>query len=73
MLGRSLTLRGGHPTMLPVGPRPGARGGLEVRSCSRLFIGGPWVGPRSAVVLEVVGAHSGRAMGWGPAVPGWFR
>jgi hypothetical protein len=25
--------------MLPVGPRPGARGGLEVRNGSRLFIG----------------------------------
>jgi hypothetical protein len=25
--------------MLPVGPPPGARGGLEVRNGSRLFIG----------------------------------
>ena len=42
--GLSLTLPQGDPTMLPVGPRPGAGGGLEVRSGSRLFIGRRRVG-----------------------------
>ena len=59
--------------MLPVGPRPGARGGLEVRSCSRLIIGGSWVEPLSTATLEVVEAHSQRVVGRVSDGSGWFR
>ena len=49
--------------MQPIGPQIGATGGLAVRKCPRLLVGGERVGPWSDQTVGVIEVHSGTATG----------
>jgi betaine-aldehyde dehydrogenase len=49
--------------MLPIGPSSGPLGGLAVRKCSSLFVGGEWIEPASTNVIQVTEAHSEQVIG----------
>jgi hypothetical protein len=46
--------------MLPIGQRIGATGGLEVRKCPRLFIGGEPVESTRSQAVGITGIHGSR-------------
>jgi hypothetical protein len=49
--------------MHPIGPRIGATGGLAVRKCPRLFVGGEWIEPSADQTVGVIEVHSETAIG----------
>jgi hypothetical protein len=49
--------------MQPIGPRIGATGGLAVRKCPRLLVGGERDDPWSDQAIGLIGVHAGTATG----------